>query len=99
MLVSVDDLLSRALRLFVTREPHGFPHLDPDRLEQEFGGAAAELRPKLEALVTEMLALPFQGEDLMAATRAAEAAMSARHPELGPDAVAALGFYYGYCWR
>ncbi|MEU6285296.1 hypothetical protein [Streptomyces sp. NPDC047028] len=97
--MSVDDLLSRAVRLFVTREPLGFPHLDPERLEQEFGDVVAELRPKLEALLTEMLALPFQGEDLVAATRAAEATMSARHPELGPDAVAALGFYYGYCWR
>ncbi|NMO32763.1 hypothetical protein HG826_04005 [Streptomyces sp. GMY01] len=97
--MTVDDLLSRALRVFVTREPHGFPHLDPDRLEREFGDVVAELRPRLEALVTEMVALPFQGEDLVAGTRAAEAIMSARHPELGPDAVATLGFYYSYCWR
>ena len=97
--MSVDDLLGRAVGVFVTRQPHGFPHLDPHSLEREFGEAAAELRPRLEALVTEMVALRFQGEDLVAGTRAAEMIMSERHPELGPEAVAALGFYYSYCWR
>ncbi|MEU6366612.1 hypothetical protein ABZ876_12950 [Streptomyces sp. NPDC046931] len=97
--MSVDDLLSRAVGVFVTREPHGFPHLDPDSLEREFGEAAAELQPRLEALVTEMMGLGFQGEDLVAGTRAAETIMSERHPELGTEAIAALGFYCSYCWR
>ncbi|MEU9398618.1 hypothetical protein [Streptomyces sp. NPDC048242] len=97
--MSVDDLLSRAVGVFVTREPYGFPRLDPDSLEREFGVAAAELRPRLEALVAEMMALSFQGDDLMAGTRAAEALMRARHPELGPQAISALGSYYGYSWR
>ncbi|MFB7337198.1 hypothetical protein FNH09_18350 [Streptomyces adustus] len=95
----VDDLLSQAVRVFVTREPHGFPHLDPNSLEREFGSAAAELRPRLEVLVTEVMALPSPGEDLVAGTRTAEAIMSERHPELGPEAIAALGSYYSYCWH
>ncbi|MBM9504149.1 hypothetical protein [Actinacidiphila acididurans] len=95
--MSVDDRLTRAMGMFVTHEPHGFPHLDPDCLEREFGTVAAELRPQLEALVTEMMALPFQGEDLATGTRTAEATMSERHPELGPEAIAALGSYYSYC--
>ncbi|WP_328557911.1 hypothetical protein [Streptomyces sp. NBC_00358] len=97
--MSVDDLLSRAVRVFVTREPHGFPRPDPGGLEEEFGDAAAGLRPRLEALVTEMMELPLQGEDLVAGTRAAEVTVSVRHPELDPDAMAALGFYHSYCWR
>ena len=97
--VAVDDLLSQAVGVFVTRQPHGFPHLDPDGLEREFGGAAVGLRPLLEAMVSEMMALPFQGDDLMAGTRAAEAIMSEWHPELRPEAIAALGFYYSYAWR
>ncbi|MEW2130384.1 hypothetical protein [Streptomyces sp. NPDC005435] len=95
----VDDLLSRAVTAFVTREPYGFPRLDSGRLEQELGDSAGELRPRVEALVAEMMALPFQGEDLGEGTRAAEGVMRARHPELGPDAVAALGYSYGYSWR
>ncbi|MFI0965849.1 hypothetical protein ACH4S8_31315 [Streptomyces sp. NPDC021080] len=45
--------------------------------------------------MTEVMALSAPGEDLVAGTRAAEAIMSERHPELGPEAMAALGFYYG----
>ncbi|MFD5818871.1 hypothetical protein ACFV06_01530 [Streptomyces sp. NPDC059618] len=96
--MAIDDVLSRAVGVFLTREPHGFPHEDPDGLEREFGAAAAELRPRLDALVAEMMALPFQGDDLATGTRAAEAIMNERHPELDPDAVTALGRYYGYCW-
>ncbi|MFC1408623.1 hypothetical protein ACEZCY_04920 [Streptacidiphilus sp. N1-12] len=97
--MSVDDLLSRAVVVFVTREPYGYPHLDPEGLEREFGDAAGELRPRLEALAAEMMALPFVDSDLWVGTRAAEVIMSSRHPELGPDAIAALGFYYSYNWR
>lgn len=49
--------------------------------------------------MTEMMELPLQGEDLVAGTRAAEVTVSVRHPELDPDAMAALGFYHSYCWR
>ncbi|GAA5041416.1 hypothetical protein [Streptomyces similanensis] len=97
--MGVDDSLSQAVGVFVTRRPHGFLHLDPDGLERAFGAAAVGLRPLLEAMVSEMMALPFQGDDLVAGTRAAEAVMSERHPELRPEAIAALGFYYSYTWR
>ena len=97
--VSVDDYLTRALVVFVTCKPHGFPHLDPEALKAEYGDAAAELRPRLDALVGEMMGMPMPGADLGAGTRAAEAIMRARHPELGPEAIAALGFYFSYSWR
>lgn len=92
-------ILSRAVSAFVSREPHGFPHLNPEALESEFGDSADSLRPRVEALVGEMMALPFQGEDLTAGTRAAKTIMSERHPELGAEAIAALGHYYSYSWR
>lgn len=97
--VPVDDNLTRALAVYVTREPHGFPHLDPAALEAEYGDAAADLRPRLDALVGEMMGMPMPGADLWDGTREAEAAMSERHPELGSEAIAALGFYFSYSWR
>lgn len=95
----VDDTLTRAVVVYVTRVPYGFPHLDPAALEAEYGSAAAEFRPRLDALVGEMMGMPMPGEDLSAGTRAAEAIMSERHPELGSEAIAALGFYFSYSWR
>lgn len=95
----IDEALSRALAAFISREPHGYPHLDPAALEAECGAASDGLRPQVDALVAEMMALPFQGSDLAGGTRVAESIMAGRHPELGPDAIAALGFYYSYSWR
>jgi len=98
--VAIDDNLTRAVVVFVTREPYGFPHLDPAALGAEYGDeAGAGLRPRLEALVGEMMALPMPGADLVAGTRAAEAVMRERHPELGSEAIAALGYYFSYSWR
>ena len=94
----VDDDLTRAVLVFVTRAPHGYPHLDPAALQAEFGDDA-ELRAKVEALAAEMMSLPFQGEDLLAGMRAAASLMGERHPELGSAAIAELGYYYAYCWR
>lgn len=98
--MAIDDELSRAVVVFVTREPYGFPHLDPAALVAEYGDeAAGELRPRLEALVGEMMGLPMPGADLAAGTRAAEGGMRERHPELGAEAIAALGYYFSYSWR
>ena len=97
--MAVDEILSRAVAAYVSREPHGYPHLDPEVLTSEFGDAASSLRPRVDALVAEMMVLPFQGEDLMAGTRAAESIMIERHPELAADAIAALGYFYSYSWR
>ena len=93
--MAVDEVLTRALATFISREPHGFPHLDPAALEAGFGESAAALRPRIDELVGEMMSLPFQGSDLAAGTQTAETVMRRRHPELGPDAIAALS----YSWR
>lgn len=95
----VDDNLSRAVVAFVSREPHGFPHLDPEALKAECGDAFDSMLPRVDGLVAEMMTLPFESEDLGAATRAAKSIMSERHPELGADAIAALGCFYSYSWR
>ena len=106
MSVTVDAEFSRAVTVYVTTRPHGFPHQDAAALAAEFGQeAAAALKARADALIGEMFAAtapwlevsgPMELGDIQ---RAVMSSTGGRHPELSSDAVAALANYYAYCNR
>jgi hypothetical protein len=106
--VAVDVELSRAVTVYVTTRPHGFPHQDAAAPAAEFGAeSAAALKVRVDALIGEMFAAtpPWleTGEPVMLEDsdiyRAVMSTVGLRHPELSPEAVAALANYYTYCNR
>jgi hypothetical protein len=104
--VTVDAGLSRAVTVYVTTRPYGYPHRDAAALAAEFGqDGAATLKARADALIGEMFAAtppwlevsgPMELEDIY---RAVTSSIGERHPELSPEAVAALANYYAYCNR
>jgi hypothetical protein len=90
--------------VYVTTRPHGFPHRDEAALAATFGAeAAAILKSRVDALLGELFGMPppwlgrTEPMELIDLFRAAEAAVETQHPELDPEAVAALANYYTYC--
>ena len=104
--VTVDAELGRAVTVYVTTRPYGFPHKDAAALAVEFGQeAAAALKERVDALIGEMFRAtppwlevsgPMELEDIY---RAVMSSTGERHPELSPEAVAALASYFVYCNR
>lgn len=103
--MTVDGELSRAVAVYVTTRPHGFPHQDPEALAEAFGPEAEDLKRRIDGLIGEMFTAPppwlgrsepMQLDELF---RVVGASVGERHPELSPEAVTALANYYTYCNR
>ena len=104
--MTVDAELSRAVTVYVTTRPRGFPHKDASALAGAFGREpAAALQARVDILIGEMFAAtpPWAGKtgpmEEGHIYLAVISSMGEQHPELSPEAVAALALYYTYCNR
>jgi hypothetical protein len=98
----MSDDLSRAVTLLVGYGLVPAPLTDPSRLATAFDPVrSAELAPRAQALIAETAAIEvdWSALSLAEAGRYVEDTMRARHPELGPDALAALAWKWTYDWR
>ena len=104
--VTVDAELSRAVTVYVTTRPYGYPRPDASALAAAFGSeSAAALRARVDVLIGEMFAAtppwaerngPMEDVEIYDAV---VSSVGERHPELSPEAVAALANYYTFCNR
>lgn len=91
--------LSHALRLYLGRDTHPYPGSHPLAVLEAFGAdRAGKLTSEIEMLLEEVGALRPDWEkfSVSSATRWAEDEMQRRHPELEPEAIAALGWAFSY---
>jgi hypothetical protein len=96
------DQLSRAVTLFLAYGTAASPRQDDASLTREFGERkAAELRPRLVSLLSELGAIDvdWSRHELVSAGKMARAEMQARHPELSEDALRALEWKFTFDWR
>ncbi|MEV4140775.1 hypothetical protein AB0J72_52495 [Dactylosporangium sp. NPDC049742] len=98
-----DRLKSEAVILYTSRGRSPFPRADLEAVRMMPTPAAAALARFVEALAMEVSAafpLDWRGEhddlDVPQAMRAIEAAVLGRHPDLSPEAAAALAWKWSY---
>lgn len=96
-----DDLLSRAVRAFVSGGHRPYPTVDEEALVAEVGeDAALDLLPTVRAIAAEVFDLPVDWASIRREPYLqVEDAMQRRHPELDEAAVRALGNYWAYQTR
>ncbi|WP_141396650.1 hypothetical protein [Microbacterium gorillae] len=96
--------VSRAVLAYTGRERSAFPRADVDAvrvLATEVGADATRLIAAVQDLVAECDAVQvdWSQHDLRSAGDHLARVMTARHPELDAEAIAALRWAFTYSWR
>jgi hypothetical protein len=98
----VDPLKSRAVLLYLSVGRSSYPKHEPEALSTAFDETeSAQMGRYVSNLLKEMYAIPLDWHEhtLQSATAFIEAEMGRRHPELSPEAIAALGWDFSFSWK
>jgi hypothetical protein len=96
----IDERLSAAVVVYLWGEPRRLPYPSehPDDVARAFGDDSFDLVPRIRYIVDETFAEPMAlpGEALSDSAQRIEAVVRARHPELGDEAVRAIGNRFAF---
>ncbi len=98
----IDNALSDAICIYIGKGRTKAPSPDKSRLAFEIGhNTAAELLPRIEALVSEMdsIEVDWNRMNLNQATDHVMAIMRERHTHISEDALMALDWLFSFSWR
>lgn len=97
----MDRVFSRAVLVYFSVERRSWPHRDPEAVEAEFGDAALDLVPKIQAIEHEVYEkdLGWATMPYDAAVQGVGALLRERHPELDDGAVEAFMNAFAFDWK
>lgn len=96
-----DRDLTLAVVRYLAKGSSAFPRRDADAALAMPIAQPAELLERARAVVDECMSVPvdWSNRTLEEGGREAEREIAKKHPELGPDALAALFWAFTYLWR
>ncbi len=100
--VVVDDVLSEAVVTYVWgTQCRPWPSRDAEAVREKYGDLALDLVPRIQAIfaLVDAMEVDWSSEDLNGAAHRIESLVRSMHPELGDDAIRAVGNQFAYCWK